>query len=321
MPSPAKKALIKQPSLPPYVYETKGVPSLAALSPLEKRAVFDGKFGLMTSGKRRPHSEGKGKGLASQPERPQSMATSEPISSPSPSPSSSQAPSAHRTTYRYGFLEALLNDDLLQEIMAFNHSAIELVGTRELVVQLRAIERDPEHVLLCLKKANVMNVLETFFVSWKEGKLPATKHALNQATQRPEPGPRSHGNMAFEDVGNLLGNNVGDGKAALHPPIDGSPGPIAFDDVGNLLSDSGLGDNRGSAELLDFVNPKNSPKFDKMYEDYKKKVLHETDGEPWGEDKENQGPADLEVTVEPKKSSRLMRFKNFFGDKSSVSEN
>ncbi|KAF8538022.1 hypothetical protein BDD12DRAFT_886388 [Trichophaea hybrida] len=66
------------------------------------------------------------------------------------------------------FLSAILDESTLLSILRFNSSSLHLLGRREIALRLRALERDPEYVLVYLRDRDLVAVLAEFWGCWRD---------------------------------------------------------------------------------------------------------------------------------------------------------
>ncbi|KAI5845549.1 hypothetical protein BZA05DRAFT_421377 [Tricharina praecox] len=101
------------------------------------------------------------------------------------------------------FLSAILDETTLTNILRFNTSAIHLLGRKDVTQRLRALERDPEYVLVYLRDRDVVRVLSEFWRSWRDAEMRRApgevlvEEAGEDAVEEKE--------LELRDVGGLIG--------------------------------------------------------------------------------------------------------------------
>ena len=147
----------------------------------------------------------------------------------------------------------------LLQLLRFNSSAIELLGRHTVSIKLRALQRDPEYILVYLRHRDVVCVLNEFWRCWRDS------HGSNGAWETVELGERD---VELVDVGNLLGRaenpmkhaavQIGSGKVVFEHE-EGGPGDLVLCDKGGLLDQSYAKDidesSFGTGDQFETVRP------------------------------------------------------------------
>jgi len=105
------------------------------------------------------------------------------------------------------FLAAILDETTLTDILRFNSSAIHLLGRKDVTQRLRALQRDPEYVLVYLRNRDLVRVLSEFWRSWRDAEMRASpgETSVGQQPEGQQAMPEEMG-LELRDVGGLIGS-------------------------------------------------------------------------------------------------------------------
>lgn len=136
------------------------------------------------------------------------------------------------------FLAAILDEATLLQLLRFNSAAIHLLGRHAVAVKLRALERDPEYVLVYLRHRDVVCVLSEFWRCWRNAHGGASERAHAAGL----------GAVGL-DAGNLLGR-APDNMRLAHPGYLHGCGKVVFEYEGGAPGDLVLCDKGGLLDRL-----------------------------------------------------------------------